>query len=274
MPVFNAEKTIESSVLSLLNQSEKIEIIISDNNSTDNTWTILKRLAKENDNIKIFKNNVNKGPIENFLKVLHLASGNYFFWSAADDLWDSSWVLTNLSVMEENNVSLSFGKVKIINTDEVIIRHPANFNLTNYLSNNNSILRRLIFFLEPEVFGHSAPFYGIFKRNILLAFLNSYKFTDESYVDFLFLFEFIKSNRIEFSSSTHFKMMHNNTWTSKQKSSSFVGVINYFSYVGKLILRSNIFGVFLAFFLPFKLIFFLLSKAFLLLFNSIYFFNR
>ena len=254
MPVFNAEKTIEASVLSLLNQTEKIEIIISDNNSTDDTWSILKRLAKENNNIKIFKNNINTGPIENFLKVLHLANGNYFFWSAADDLWDSSWVMTNLSVLEENNTSLSFGKVKIINSDEIIIKHPSNLNLINYLSNNNSFLRRLMFFLQPEVFGHSAPFYGIFRRNTLLAFLNSYKFIDESYVDFLFLFEFIKSNRIEFSSSTHFKMVHNNTWTLRQKRSSFVGVINYFSYVGKLILRSNTFGIFLVFFLPFLLI--------------------
>ena len=72
--------------------------------------------------------------------------------------------MTNLSVLEENNTSLSFGKVKIINSDEIIIKHPSNLNLINYLSNNNSFLRRLMFFLQPEVFGHSAPFYGILEE--------------------------------------------------------------------------------------------------------------
>ena len=58
IPCFNGEKTIEKTISNLLEQSyRKIEIIISDDNSQDNTKNILKKFNDER--IRIFYQNKN-----------------------------------------------------------------------------------------------------------------------------------------------------------------------------------------------------------------------
>jgi len=56
LTVLNEEKTIKCLIKSLVNQSKKPdEIIVVDGGSTDRTFTILQKLAKENANIKIYQ---------------------------------------------------------------------------------------------------------------------------------------------------------------------------------------------------------------------------
>ena len=72
IPCFNGEKTIEKTISFLLEQSyRKIEIIISDDNSQDNTKNILKKFNDER--IRIFYQNKNWNT-ENLKNVLSKAS--------------------------------------------------------------------------------------------------------------------------------------------------------------------------------------------------------
>ena len=58
IPAYNAEKTIEQCITSVLNQSLKFDqIIIVNDKSTDDTLNILKKFK----DIKIINNTVNKG---------------------------------------------------------------------------------------------------------------------------------------------------------------------------------------------------------------------
>lgn len=62
MGVFNSEKTIRECIDSILNQTYKnIEFVICDDNSIDNTYSILKQYQQKNSNIVVIKNNENKG---------------------------------------------------------------------------------------------------------------------------------------------------------------------------------------------------------------------
>ncbi len=66
-PVFNEEETINYYFDEIFNQIEKLkddfdfEIIITDNNSSDNTFDIIKNKAKDNINIRAFKLSKNYG---------------------------------------------------------------------------------------------------------------------------------------------------------------------------------------------------------------------
>ncbi len=62
IPAFNAEKTLERAVTSVLKQSlsELVEIIIVDDGSNDDTLSVAKRLKDNNTNV-IYYTQVNSG---------------------------------------------------------------------------------------------------------------------------------------------------------------------------------------------------------------------
>lgn len=82
---YNGEKFIKEQLDSILVQlGERDEVIISDDNSTDDTIEIIKGY---NDNrIKCF-NNPFKGTVKNFENAITNSSGDYIFLSDQDDIW-------------------------------------------------------------------------------------------------------------------------------------------------------------------------------------------
>ena len=62
MSAYNSESTVENSINSILHQTHKnLEILIVDDYSSDNTFDICEKIKKENNNIKLFKNNKKYG---------------------------------------------------------------------------------------------------------------------------------------------------------------------------------------------------------------------
>ncbi|HQS53041.1 MAG TPA: glycosyltransferase, partial [Daejeonella sp.] len=93
MPAYNGEKWIRRALDSLLLQDyPNTEIIISDNLSTDRTLDICAEYAATSNKIRIIKQPVTIGIVENFRVVLTAATGKYFMWAAVDDKWDGSFV--------------------------------------------------------------------------------------------------------------------------------------------------------------------------------------
>ncbi len=82
---FNASATITGTICSILQQSYRnMEIIVSDNQSTDNT--VEKVNAINDPRIKVFVNDVNVGMSKNFELAVSRASGIYVKLLCADDL--------------------------------------------------------------------------------------------------------------------------------------------------------------------------------------------
>jgi glycosyltransferase involved in cell wall biosynthesis len=103
MPVYNGEQYIIRALDSLLAQDyEKIEIIISDNASTDQTPKILEEYASKYSHIRIYSQPENVGAQPNFMKVLKLARGEYFMWAAVDDYWLPSFLPTLVSKLKDH----------------------------------------------------------------------------------------------------------------------------------------------------------------------------
>lgn len=82
---YNSAKFVRSAIESVLSQSfTDFEYLISDDNSTDNTWSIIKEYSDPR--IKAWKNPKNLGEYPNRNKTLCKAKGKYILWIDGDDI--------------------------------------------------------------------------------------------------------------------------------------------------------------------------------------------
>lgn len=103
IPVFNREGYIGEAISSALSQTYKnIEVIIVDNASTDNTWSVCNNYSKLDPRVKIYRNELNLGPVNNWKKCIYYASGIYakILWS--DDLISNDYIEKTLSIFNDD----------------------------------------------------------------------------------------------------------------------------------------------------------------------------
>ena len=87
IPAFNMEKYIENSLLSLINQSfQNFEIIITNDNSSDNTETIIKKYQLINNRIKIINHKKNLGVYKSRIDSALNANGEFIIFIDPDDM--------------------------------------------------------------------------------------------------------------------------------------------------------------------------------------------
>lgn len=91
MITYNHKDYIEEAINGVLNQifDFKIEIVISNDGSTDSTHKIISQYLKNSDNItfKYFNQIDNLGMIENFVFALKACRGKYISFCEGDDYW-------------------------------------------------------------------------------------------------------------------------------------------------------------------------------------------
>lgn len=115
LPTYNAEKFIVKKIESILNQTiTDFELIISDNASTDKTIELLEGFVEKDNRIKLFKQKNNFGAVWNFNFVLENARGDYFLWTAADDIQLPTFIEKNLMILETNpEIACSISRIKL-----------------------------------------------------------------------------------------------------------------------------------------------------------------
>src|SRR5688500_13573749 len=86
IPTYNRGSKLKKTLCSIWNQDyPTIEVIISDNCSTDNTKELCTGLIKNQLSIKYFRQPKNIGMVANFEFVLRQAAGDFFMWISDDD---------------------------------------------------------------------------------------------------------------------------------------------------------------------------------------------
>ena len=106
MPIYNEERFLERSLASLRAQDyPNIQILISDNASTDRTEEIAKRIAMSDDRIRYTRVAENIGAARNFRQVLEIANGRYFMWAAGHDEWSEDLISASVATLETNEVA-------------------------------------------------------------------------------------------------------------------------------------------------------------------------
>lgn len=106
IPVYQAEKYVVRCVESVINQTyKKLEVIMIDDGSEDNSLEICNEFAKKDSRIQIF-HQTNMGVAAARNKGLDYAGGEYIYFLDSDDWIDKNTLADMVYSLEENNSDL------------------------------------------------------------------------------------------------------------------------------------------------------------------------
>ncbi|RXJ74694.1 glycosyl transferase family 2 [Veronia nyctiphanis] len=115
-PTYNCSKFIRDVYESIVNQEYKHwEWVVTDDNSTDDTFTVLRDLANKDDRIVLSKTDINSGAAVCRNNSIELSSGRFLAFIDGDDLWLPNKLTTQIKFMLENRVSFSFTAYQLVN---------------------------------------------------------------------------------------------------------------------------------------------------------------
>ena len=138
IPTYNSEKYIQKCISSVLNQTyENFEIIIIDNNSSDNTINIINSFSSNK--IKIL-NVVNNGNISISRNLgIKNSTGSWIAFLDSDDFWEKD-KLNKLSKKLEN-YDLIYHNMNILKNNKILKNY--NFLFSKLNTGHSSLIENL-----------------------------------------------------------------------------------------------------------------------------------
>ncbi len=171
--VYNGSNYMEQQLDSILNQTVKVdEIVVCEDNSTDNTREILEKYNKTNPGLfKILYNTHNLGSNKNAEKAIQHCTGDIVFLSDHDDEWLPNKVERTLEYFEQNpQMNGVFSNGYLMNSNSEVDPQNALWDSMSFpfeqLKNNPALLKEYIHTNENCATGAAMAF----RRN--LAFLD------------------------------------------------------------------------------------------------------
>jgi glycosyltransferase involved in cell wall biosynthesis len=152
IPIYNGESTIRETIESILNQTfTDFEIIAIDDGSTDRTVEVVRSIPDRR--IKLFSY-ANGGQAASRNRGMERASGEYFAFIDADDLWTPDKLETQLKALEDHpDAGVAYSWVDYIDESNQYVRSGGRLKvngdayghllLTDFLENgSNPLVRR------------------------------------------------------------------------------------------------------------------------------------
>jgi len=141
---YNHDKYIGEAIDSWLQQKIdfKIEIIIGDDCSTDNTVLEIKKYLKSNNHIKLIERSKNIGFMNNFIDTYKKCNGKYIAICEGDDYWiDNNKLQMQVDFLENNNdYVLTHTNVYTFNNKKILCQlKPDSHKYENNIYNKNEI---------------------------------------------------------------------------------------------------------------------------------------
>jgi len=125
IPVYNCAETIAEAVKSALNQTyRKLELLIVNDCSTDQTLDIVQKLSSNDNRIHIINNKSNMGVANARNQALKLAKGDYIAFLDGDDVWETSKVERQIFTIENSKCDFCYTSYSYINKNGVKIGKP------------------------------------------------------------------------------------------------------------------------------------------------------
>lgn len=209
---YNAQDTIKRAILSILDTiyKEKIEIIVVDDFSTDDTAQIIEDVAKNHDNIKFIKLEKNTGSPSTPRNVgIENATGEYITFLDDDDELNPDNLLRMVNHAKMHDLDCIKGYLKVIRGDEVFYMDK----ITCDNRDSKDVIKNIIS-------GQSTRIDIVIRKNFILnnhiRFNKDYKVGEDTlfYADL-----FICNPRIEYFNTyvhTHYKRMDIDNLSSTQ----------------------------------------------------------
>ena len=163
VPAWNARQSISASLKSILASSfTNLEVIVSDNASTDGTAAVAEAIAAEDVRVRVLKQPTNIGAARNFAQLLEMASGEFFAWVAADDSVETDYLGDCVHALQQDDqAALAFGNVlmRFSSDESTVVTYKA-----SRLFESSSRAKR---FLATVRRFPSAHFYGVYRTTAL-----------------------------------------------------------------------------------------------------------
>jgi len=162
MPLYNAAGKLERSLALIRNQTyDNLDIILSDNASTDATPEICAAAAREDSRIRYVRNAENIGPIANFNAARRLKRGELFAWAAHDDEKAPEFIAETVAALLANpNAVMSCTHATLITREGESLLRPYSEAIASPL-----VEERVGSFVRETHVG--IPFYGLFRSAAL-----------------------------------------------------------------------------------------------------------
>lgn len=139
IPTYNRRDLVVKTIESALKQTYRnIEIIISDNCSSDGTVDYLKKLYDNYSNIKILQNETNIGPVNNWIKCINNSSGTYSKLLFSDDQIADNYIEETVNILESNN------DVGFVYTQVVVVTPKRKISFYKTFQSSKKVLSNLI----------------------------------------------------------------------------------------------------------------------------------
>lgn len=144
IPAYNASRFIGETIESILNQTyENIEIVIIDDNSTDDTFKIAKEYKNKNPRISVYRNKNNLGIGANRSKGIKLSKGEYICWQDSDDIAFKDRVASQVEYLQAHkDVGVVGGFLEFMTEDGKTLK-------TRKYHELDEVLRKNIFRYNP-----------------------------------------------------------------------------------------------------------------------------
>jgi glycosyltransferase involved in cell wall biosynthesis len=148
---YNGERYLHQQLQSVLDQTyTPLEIIISDDGSTDNTLSIIDDFQKKNLNIFLVKN-IEKGVTNNFINAYKNSTGNFLAFCDQDDYWLPQKI--ELLMKRIGDRSLAYHNSLFVNENGKSMSKTLGDKINFYTGDNP-----LVFLLQNCISGHACLF--------------------------------------------------------------------------------------------------------------------
>jgi len=139
-PCYNSEKFLEECISSVLNQTyQNWELLIVDDNSSDNSSILINSYSKKDERIKPLYLNDNVGAAMARNMAISKAKGKYLAFLDSDDVWLPKKLEVQTNFMKKNNYSFVFSSYSVISDDKkkskYTISVPERISYKMYLKN-------------------------------------------------------------------------------------------------------------------------------------------
>jgi glycosyltransferase involved in cell wall biosynthesis len=159
IPTYNRSARLLRAVEHLLAGTySHLEIIISDNASTDDTHARCTELSQRHPNVRYFRHPTNQGPTANFRFARLMAKGKYFLWHGDDDYLAGDFIAKCVDELEADPGLVLVSGLGAYHKGDHAVTHHGNLIRP---SHDSGLLRALYFISTVQ---EGSIFSGLYRR--------------------------------------------------------------------------------------------------------------
>ena len=121
VPVYNVENFLRDCIKSIVEQTYKnMQIVLIDDGSTDNSWSIMQEYAKKDSRIEIYHQN-NQGVASTRNLLLDKAKGDFILFVDSDDWLELTAVEVIINKQQEKDYDIVAFQIPGIKNDNIVL---------------------------------------------------------------------------------------------------------------------------------------------------------